>query len=181
MLQGKNKVKYLFEYDGLGFRPVSHTDIDILVRLDCDPEVKKFFPGGALLPEAIPDKIKEYQEKYEKQGYGCFIVFDTKTNQFIGRAGLSDLASGETEVGYLIVKELWGRGYATRILKSLLDWAKNHLMKDRIIAFTPIDHQASIRVMQKAGMKYVETKVMPHISVECDVYEYFLDRALHEQ
>lgn len=164
------KNPYLFEHDGLGFRALCDSDTNYLIKLDCDPEVKSFFPGGALSEEEVPNKIKEY--KYKKQEYGCYLVFDTKTNEFIGRAGLSDLETGETEAGYLIVKELWGKGYATRILKALLDYAKNNLKKDKIIAFTPIKHEASIKVMQKAGMKYVETKIMPHISTECVVYEY---------
>lgn len=167
-------MKYLFEYDGLGSRPVLESDIDYLIKLDCDPEVKKFFPGGALSVDKIPDKIKEYQDRYKHQGYGVYLVFDLKTNQFIGRGGISDLATGETETGYLIVKELWGKGYATRILKALLNWAEKNLNKDRIIAFAPVDHKASIKVMQKAGMRFVETKIMQHISVECDLYEYIL-------
>lgn len=168
------KQPYLFEYDGLGFRLVCDSDIDYLIKLDCDPEVKSFFPGGALSEKEVPNKIKEYKDKYKKQGYGCYLVFDTKTKEFIGRAGFSDLETGETEAGYLVVKELWGKGCATRVLKALLDYAKTNLKKDKIIAFTPVKHEASIKVMQKAGMKYVETKVMPHITTECVVYEYNL-------
>ncbi len=166
------KQPYLFESDDLGFRAICDSDINYLIKLDCDPEIKSFFPGGALLEDEVPNKIQEYKNKFKIQGYGCYLVFDIKTKEFIGRAGFSDLETGETEVGYLIVKELWGKGYATRILKALLHFAESSLKKDRIIAFTPTKHEASIKVMQKAGMQYVETKVMPHIAIECVVYEY---------
>lgn len=164
--------KYLFELDGLGFRPLQDSDVDYLIRLDCDPDIKKFFPGGALTCDKIPAKLKEYQDKYNKQGYGCYLVFELKNDNFVGRAGMADLDTGETEVGYLIVKELWGRDYATRIVKALLYWCQQNLKKDKVIAFTPIEHKASERVMQKAGMQYLKTTVMPNVPGECVVYEY---------
>lgn len=172
--------KYLFKFDNLGFRPVLDSDIDYLIRLDCDPDIKKFFPGGALTEDKIPAKIKEYQDKYKKQGYGCYLVFDLLDDKFIGRAGISDLESGETEVGYLIVKELWGKEYATRIVRALLDRCKNNLHKDKVIAFTPVDHKASERVMQKAGMTYATTKPMPNVPGECVIYEFYLNKAMKQ-
>jgi ribosomal-protein-alanine N-acetyltransferase len=164
--------KYLFEFDDLGFRPLLDSDVDYLIQLDCDPEIKKFFPGGALTKDKIPEKLKEYQDKYNKYGYGCYLVFELKNDKFIGRAGMSDLDTGETEVGYLIVKELWGKGFATRIVKALLNWCKHNLHKDRVIAFTPVEHKASERVMQKAGMRYLKKATMPNVPGECVVYEY---------
>lgn len=55
------------------------------------------------------------------------------------------------------------------ILKELL-WAKNNVMTDRIIAFTPVNHIASERVMQKAGMQFIDNKIMKN--VDCVIYEY---------
>jgi len=49
-----------------------------------------------------------------------------------------------------------------------------YLIISKIIAFTPTDHVALIKAMQKAGMKYRETKIVPHIGIECVVYEYYL-------
>tara|TARA_R110000868_G_scaffold392051_3_gene662538 strand:+ start:200 stop:712 length:513 start_codon:yes stop_codon:yes gene_type:complete len=166
--------KYFFKYDDLGFKLITNNDTEDLIRIDCDPEVRSFFPDGTVNKEDIPSRIKKYQEDYNKQGYGCFLVFNLKNGNLIGRAGMTDLDSGETEVGYLIVKELWGKGYATKILKAILHWCKGNLKKDKIIAYTPTNHTASIRVMQKSGMQYLETKVMPHISKECVVYAYDL-------
>lgn len=162
---------YLFDFDDLGFRPIIESDVEYLIKLDCDPEVKKFFPKGALAKDQIPAKIKEYQDEYKKLGYGYYLVFDLQSGKFIGRAGMSELDTGETEVGYLIVKELWQRGYATRVLEALLNWCNNNLQKDKVIAYTSVDHKASERVMQKAGMSYVRTALMPD---ECVIYEYYL-------
>lgn len=161
---------YLIKVDHLGFRPFIESDLENLLMLDTDPETMSFFPGGARTPEEIANNIKKYIKEYKEKGYGVFIVFDTSTGKFIGRAGFSDIENGETEVGYLVLKKYWGKGYASRILKILLAWAKDNLHKDKIIAFTPVDHLASERVMQKAGMIFSRKGIMK--GVDCVVYEF---------
>jgi len=163
---------YLFEVDHLGFRLFIESDLDYLLMLDADPETMSFFPSGVRSPKEIQDNIKRYITSYNEKGYGTFVIFDTNTNKFIGRAGFGDIETGEIEVGYLILKKYWGKGYASRILKILLAWAKKYIKKDKIIAFTPINHLASERVMQKAGMSFSRIGIMK--GVECVIYEYKL-------
>ena len=76
------------------------------------------------------------------------------------------------EFRYVVLKKYWGKGLASRILNVLLKWAKNNIQRDKIIAFTPISHIASERVMQKAGMVYSGRHIMK--GVECVLYEYNL-------
>lgn len=97
---------------------------------------------------------------FRKNGFGAFIAIELKTGNFVGRCGFKELANGEIEVGYVFLKEYWGKGLATEALIGLLNWAKENVFKvDQIIAFTPIEHVASQRVMQKAGMIYLKEDV----------------------
>lgn len=166
------KQTYLIETDHLGIRPFEDSDLDYLMLLDADPETMSFFPGGVRTREEIQTNIKKYITLYNKKGYSTFVVFDTNTNEFIGRAGFGDIETGEIEVGYLVLRKYWGKGYASRILKALLAWAKKYIKKDKIIAFTPLNHIASEKVMQKAGMIFVKKGMMK--GVECVIYEYQL-------
>ncbi|MBX3709889.1 MAG: GNAT family N-acetyltransferase [Gammaproteobacteria bacterium] len=50
------------------------------------------------------------------------------------------------------MKKHEGKGYASKNLKALLLWAKNNIKKDKIIAFTSVNHLTSGRVIQKASM-----------------------------
>ena len=58
------------------------------------------------------------------------------------------------EIGWRLRKEYWGRGYATEMAIALVDKAKR--MKRSVVAHTMIENQASIRVMEKAGLSFVE-------------------------
>lgn len=163
---------YLFEADNFGFRPFVEDDLKYLLQLDADPETMSFFPGGARTQEEIKNNIKKYINSYNEKGYSVFMVFNTQSGEFIGRAGFGDIESGEIEVGYIVLKKYWGKGYASTILKNLLQWAKNNIEKNKIIAFTPLDHIASEKVMQKAGMTFSRKGIMKNVN--CVIYEYRL-------
>lgn len=163
---------FLFTTDNLGFRPVIESDTTYFNLLDADPETMSFFPGGPRAAEEIEAKVKEYIRYYQKNNYGVFLVFDLTSGEFIGRAGFAETENAEIEVGYLIVKKHWGKGYASRILKALLAWAMVNINQSRIIAFTPVLHTASEKVMQKANMTFVTRGIMK--GVECVIYEYKL-------
>lgn len=163
---------YLFEADNFGLRPVTANDINYFLMMDADPDTMSFFPGGARTQQQIEDKVANYIASYNQKKYGVFLVFELSTGEFIGRAGFDDVENDQIEVGYVILKKHWGRGFATRILKILLAWARENIQKDKIIAFTPVNHAASERVMQKAGMMFIKKGIMK--GVDCVIYAYAL-------
>ena len=72
----------------------------------------------------------------------------------VGEMGYSfDGESATATVGYSIVEPSWGQGYATDGVRALI----RHLRADpsvrRIMANTLVEHVASRRVMEKAGMR----------------------------
>jgi ribosomal-protein-alanine N-acetyltransferase len=163
---------YLFEADHFGFRPVMIEDIEYFLMMDADPDTMSFFPGGARTQQQIEDKVAKYIAAYNQKKYGVFLVFELETGECVGRAGFGDVENDQIEVGYVILKKHWGKGFASRILKVLLTWAKENIQKNKIIAFTPVNHVASERVMQKAGMVFVKKAIMK--GVDCVIYEYKL-------
>ncbi|HEY5774965.1 MAG TPA: GNAT family N-acetyltransferase [Xanthomonadales bacterium] len=85
----------------------------------------------------------------------------------------TELDNGETEAGYPLLQEYWGKGIATEALNALLDWAAKTLSVPRILAYAPVNHHASIGVMKKSGMRYLKTE--PSRGVDCIFYEYPLN------
>jgi RimJ/RimL family protein N-acetyltransferase len=62
-------------------------------------------------------------------------------------------AGGEKwELGYVLARRYWGRGYMTEAVKGLIAWALKQQDIYRIWAVCDIDNVASARVMEKAGM-----------------------------
>lgn len=149
---------YTLKSERLGFRMLEKHDFQNLMRLDMDPEVRAFFPGGVSTPELLQQKIARSHTDFLEKGFGEFSITELKTNKFVGRAGFAELDNGEIEVGYLFLKEYWRQGMATETLAALLNWAGNTLLVSRVLAYAPVNHHASISVMKKAGMHYLKTE-----------------------
>jgi ribosomal-protein-alanine N-acetyltransferase len=90
---------------------------------------------------------------YQENGLPCFIIFELETNEFVGRSGFGPIENDEIEIGYLLHKKFWGKGYASEIVTTLLEWATKHIDTEFIVAYAPEKHVASQRVMQKCGMQ----------------------------
>ena len=164
--------KYLLTSERLGFRLPEDADFVSLNKLDSDPEVRAQFPDGVLTPEQIKERISKNAASYRKHGFGDFAVILLETGDFAGRAGFGQIENGEIEVGYVFLKDFWGRGLAQESLRALLAWAKLNLDVPRIVAYAPKQHSASFNVMKKSGMSYFKTASAR--GVECDFYEYLL-------
>lgn len=152
--------EYVFTSERLGYRLLSESDFADYFILDSNTEVRAFFPNGPLAAEKVKQNIKKNMEFFKINGFGVFIAIELDSGKFVGRCGFGRIPSGEIEVGYVFLPEFWGKGLATEALIALLKWAKQNIHStDTIIAFTPVNHNASERVMQKAGMEFYKKEI----------------------
>ena len=74
------------------------------------------------------------------------------------------------ELGYILGREYWGRGYMTEVVRAVSDWALAQPEIHRVWAVCDVDNLASARVMEKAGMAREGTlrrwAVHPNLSAE---------------
>ena len=152
----------------LGLRPFQQSDIDYLAELNSDPDVRQFFPDGTQNREQTEARMNDFISYYKEKGLPCFVMFELESGEFVGPCGFGPVETGEIEVGYLLHKKFWGKGLASEVLTVLLEWAKQNINADYIIAFAPIEHVASQRVMQKCGMKHY--KNVSAKGVQCSFY-----------
>ena len=131
-----------------GFRP---DDAHNIVALDADPAVREFLdmPEGTALT-AAQTWIESVNERYGgERGFWAA----EEDGRFVGWFHLRPARdTGETELGYRLRREAWGRGLATEGSRTLIDRAG-----ERVIARTMILNHRSRRVMEKCGMTVVRT------------------------
>jgi ribosomal-protein-alanine N-acetyltransferase len=160
---------YLIKTKRLGLRLLEAGDIVYLEELESDLDVKEFFPDGARDRAKTEDMIKRFISAYEEKGLSCFLLFNLESDEFIGRAGFGLTESGETEVGYVLHKKFWGKGYASEAVAVLLEHARKHISVDYIIAYADVGNIGSTRVMEKCGMTYYKTDIAK--GIECKFFK----------
>ncbi len=69
----------------------------------------------------------------------------------IGTAGVR-LQGHRVELGYVMARPHWGRGYATEAATRIAEWALDNPGVVRVWAYCHVDNAASARVLEKTGM-----------------------------
>jgi [ribosomal protein S5]-alanine N-acetyltransferase len=64
-----------------------------------------------------------------------------------------DIARISAEMGYWLAEGFWGRGFATRTVSAMSDWAFDNYKLTRVFAMAFAHNAASIRVLEKAGFE----------------------------
>ncbi len=160
----------MFETERLIIRRFTFDDLPKLVELRSDEEVIKYLGGRRLQnSEAIEKRLQFYVDCYAKFGYGMCAMIWKETDEMIGWCGLQPLEeTGETEVGYGMIKEFWGKGIGYECAKAWLEYGFKTGGAERIVAVADPENTGSWRIMEKCGMKYERTD--EHYGMNCVFY-----------
>jgi RimJ/RimL family protein N-acetyltransferase len=137
-------------------RPVTAADID-------DTFAVRSLPECVLrsMPPVAPDRARVAQRcalspsRWIAGERADLSIRDTATDRYAGEIGLYYIEppTQQAMIGYNLGREWRGRGYATRAVALLIEWAFTHLDVERIIAGTAPDNTASHRVLARAGFE----------------------------
>jgi RimJ/RimL family protein N-acetyltransferase len=81
-------------------------------------------------------------------------VEEADSGRVIGACDLSFIERKVVDLGYMLCSEEWGKGYATEIALALIDAAFCDLRAERVISTVDVNNGASIRVLEKIGMRW---------------------------
>lgn len=93
--------------------------------------------------------------RYEHDLGGMNVLIDKNTKQFVGQCGLLVQTVEEQErleVGYSILPEFWGKGYASEASQKCKEYAFTHQFTDSLISVVHVDNIGSEKVALKNGM-----------------------------
>jgi RimJ/RimL family protein N-acetyltransferase len=146
----------------------------------------RYLTGGRTTPrERIErDVLPRFLEYHRRDpAAGFFAAIEKATGRFVGWFHLrpaEDSLPGETELGYRLRRDAWGKGYATEGSKALVRKAFEELGWHRVTAWTMTVNTRSRRVMEKAGLRLVKTEYRPwpdaFEGTEQGDVEYAIDR-----
>lgn len=152
---------YLFTSDRLGFRNWKESDLSNYARLCSDPEVMRHFPSTLSLDESRKSLLS-FMTHFDQKGYTYYAVETLDTSEWIGFIGLKHQTyqspfTPAVDIGWRLLSNHWGKGYATEGAKRCLDHAFDQLGMDSIISVATQSNLPSIAVMKKIGMEFAGT------------------------
>jgi ribosomal-protein-alanine N-acetyltransferase len=90
-----------------------------------------------------------------RQGWGIWLMLCAAEGVLIGDIGFKGPPDNQqaVEIGYSVLPAFQGRGYATEAARALIGWAFAQPGVRRVVANCHFDNAASIRVLEKAGLR----------------------------
>ena len=157
-------MSFHIETKRLILRDIRHSDVESMFELDSNPLVHKYLGNKPFTDiKQSKDNIESVLEQYKERGIGRWATIEKTSGDFIGWSGLrlnSDYEmNGQTnymDVGYRLMPQYWGKGYATESSFAALDYAFNTMELDLVNGITEIGNEASHIVLLKIGLKHTE-------------------------
>ena len=147
------KLKELTDQDGL-----------FIHSLFNDPDCLRFIGdrGIGSLADAqcyLKDKLIH---SYQEQGYGLFRVSLYNNKEPLGICGLVKRdKENPPDIGFAFLPQYRSGGYCTEAAQAVLDWARGREISKTVLAYTNPDNFASIRVLEKIGLKKQSITTLP--------------------
>ena len=159
------------ESDRLLLRNIQESDKEFIIDLWTNPDVTKYM-GGPRKRDQMLDDVSENLENPFCEEYDLWPLIEKASNQLVGHCGLllkEVEGRKEIEVIYVIDKPYWGKGYATEISKTLIEYAFSIKNIERVIALIKPENKGSEAVAIKNGM-HLEKEVIRQNDIRMYLY-----------
>jgi [ribosomal protein S5]-alanine N-acetyltransferase len=147
-----------FRSNRLLFRPFAPSDAEDAFSIFRDTEVMRYSVSGRDRDlEETAARVERYARQNAASGLAPWAVVETASECVVGSCGLTRLKDGkDVEIAYRLRRDRWGRGFAIEAAMAWLDRGFSLLRLPRILAFVDPANTASLRVVDKIGMRFVE-------------------------
>lgn len=114
-----------------------------------------------LLGLDVPERWPEFPEAFDvsfpfNEEWPGFLFVDRAVNSVVGNGGYAGPpdASGEVEIGYEVAPAFRNKGYATDVVRLLLERAFQHAAVKAVVAHTLPERNASNAVLAKSNFVF---------------------------
>lgn len=156
---------FVFETERLGMAiALSTSEEDVQFNFLVRNQPKVVASTGGTPSQASPDKTRaflkmRYETMYQKYGYGIFIIWvkptaPGETARRVGTVGMVRAPNSEyPDVGYALLDEENGKGYATEAARGIIEYARTRCEVPAVLSFTASYNGASRRVLERAKLR----------------------------
>ncbi|MGE0355976.1 MAG: GNAT family N-acetyltransferase [Burkholderiales bacterium] len=139
----------------LRLRLFGERDLDALAAMYADAETMRHIgEGRTLTRDETWRAIAGMLGHWALRGFGMWALELKSTGELVGRAGFIDPEGWPGfELGWLLARPHWGKGYATEAARFALDHAVSSMGRRRVISLIRPGNERSSRVAEKLGMR----------------------------
>ena len=138
----------------------AHTlaDFPTYCTLWADARVMQYIGGKPNTPEESWSRLLRNAGHWSLLSFGSWYIEEKSTGDFVGESGLFDYRRtiapplGDTpEIGWILMPEKHGQGYATEAVQAILEWGTDRFISDEVACIVHPENTASLRVATRSG------------------------------
>lgn len=144
----------ILQTNRLTVRQMNVGDAPFVAELLTDPEVMAHYVRPYSVEESVA-WLHRQVDNYAKNEYGFWVAADRATSVTIGLVGITmRVVDGlaRPEVGYIVHKRFWRRGFATEAALETRNYAFTHCGFDHVIALVRPTNVPAQGVASRLGM-----------------------------
>ena len=141
----------------LVLRELTQDDAPFILELLNEPAFIRFIGDRAVRNiENAQDYIRRGpQASYARHGFGLWLVEQKDSREPTGICGLVKRDTlPDIDIGYAFLARFWSQGFAFESASAVQEYALRNLGLKRLIGVTDQDNWASIKVLEKIGLRY---------------------------
>lgn len=169
-------------------RSYTQADFNELHKILSD-EKTMFAWGHGFEPQETQEWLDKQLANYQNNGFGICAIIEKQSGKIIGNAGLDytticldknkpEESKKVVEIGYILHRNFWGKGYAIECARACAKYAFETLMLKEIFCLIKDDNFASQKVAQKLGMSKIGESIKPYKGKEINHYVFRLEKSI---
>ncbi len=171
----------IVETERLILRTWKPEDFPAFAAMNANAEVMRYFLAPLSMEESLTTLARILAE-HRESGYGLYALERKEDHRLIGLLGLHRVTFDApfapcVEIGWRLIPEAWGHGYATEAASACLKYALCELNLPEVYSFTALPNMRSSRVMERAGMEKVGEFDHPNVPASHPLLRHVLYRA----
>jgi len=161
------------ETQRLRLRQLTLDDRDFLIELLNDRDFLRHIGDKGVRNRADARKYLETGPlaAYRELGFGLYCVETKAESTAIGICGLvSRDGLDAVDIGFAYLPDFRGRGYGYEAGLAVLDYAREELALDRVVAVTSPENIGSIALLRKLGLEFDRSLRLPGDTRDCQLF-----------
>jgi [ribosomal protein S5]-alanine N-acetyltransferase len=162
----------IFETERLIVRKYTEADEEDFFRLNGDPEIVQYIRAAKTRGDCKIFLLQNITAYSIRPLLGRWAAIEKQTGIYVGSFAVIPIeGSADIQLGYALLKEHWGKGFALELTLAGRQYAFDALELDIIYAITEIPNVASQKVLLKAGFIQMENRKSEGKELYCYYYK----------
>lgn len=158
MISSEPRLAPIIETERLRLRGHVAADLQHVLPLWNDAIVTRFIGGRPHTLEEVWQRVQRYAGSWVLLGHGFWVIEEKESRKLVGEIGIMDAMremdppfGNDRELGWALLPETHGKGYASEALAAVLAWEKATFNAPCVVCMIDPDNAPSIKLALKYG------------------------------